>query len=151
MSYSNSRRSGGRSRSGGGRQQDYDNNGRGSLWPNDRAKTDRDPAWTGVLTLDDADYWVSMWENDGGGNNAPEFKLSVKAKDEPSERRGRGRQSQGQRDNRSEPRSEPRSERRSQGRDDDQDRRRRDSDDSQARHEDRRRSNDEDLDDEIPF
>lgn len=70
----------------------YDNNNRGSIWPNKKKEKDTHPDFTGSLNVDGKDYWVSAWKRKpDAGERAPSLTFTVKPKDGKPMNATRGR------------------------------------------------------------
>jgi len=63
----------------------YDNNNRGAIWKNDRKTTEKHPDFTGAITIDGKDYWLSAWRGDKENPKAPALSFSVQPKDVPKQ------------------------------------------------------------------
>ena len=66
----------------------YDNNNSGMMARNDRRTTDKHPEFTGTITVDGRDYWISAWVNEGREGSKMEgkkyFSIKVNPKDLPA-------------------------------------------------------------------
>ena len=57
---------------------------RGAIWPNRKRETESHPHFTGSLTVDGKEYWVSAWKKgQDAKENAPSLSFSVKLKEPP--------------------------------------------------------------------
>jgi hypothetical protein len=63
----------------------YDNNNSGIMYRNKRREKDTHPEFTGQLTVDGVEYWLSAWVNEGKPGSKMEgqkyFKLLFNPKD----------------------------------------------------------------------
>lgn len=58
---------------------------RGAIWPNKRRESDKHPHFTGSMTIDGKEYYVSAWKKGADAKeNAPSLSFSVKLKEPPS-------------------------------------------------------------------
>lgn len=89
----------GNRRSNGREDREFDNNNRFSLWENDNQREGkRDAHFTGTITIDGREYWMNMWENEGGNGRSPVFSGTIREKEDRPQRRsysGRGRDDDG--------------------------------------------------------
>lgn len=67
----------------------YDNSG--ALFKNDRRQNDKQPEYSGNLTINGVEYWLSAWVKEGKSGKF--FSLSVKPKEAKSEAKPAPRQS----------------------------------------------------------
>lgn len=67
---------------------EFDNNNRGSIWKNEKKETETHPDFTGSLTVEGIEYWVSAWKRkQDASEKAPALSFSIKRKDEkPAEK-----------------------------------------------------------------
>ncbi len=59
--------------------QQYDNNMRGVLFPNDRKEKDTHPDFKGSCEINGVEYWLSAWKETG---NKPRLSISIQAKEQ---------------------------------------------------------------------
>ena len=61
----------------------YDNDNRGSIWPNKKREKDTHPHFTGSATVGGVEYWVSAWKRgENAAEGSPSLKFSFKPKEE---------------------------------------------------------------------
>jgi hypothetical protein len=63
----------------------FDDTDRGSLFKNDKQKSDRDPDYTGHINVGGAEYWLSAWVNTAK-SGMKYMSLGVRSKDQPNDR-----------------------------------------------------------------
>lgn len=60
----------------------YDNENRGSIWPNKRKTKDTHPDFTGTMNVEGREYFVDGWKRkEGASPNSPSMTFRVKPKD----------------------------------------------------------------------
>ena len=60
---------------------DYDDEGKGSLWPNDRRESERHPHYRGQCQVGQIQYWVSAWVNESDNPKAPALRFQLSPKE----------------------------------------------------------------------
>ena len=91
------------------RNQQYDNNRTGALWPARERRSEKSPHFTGHFELDGVKYDVAMWEDPEATGRKPLFKFRVTPQSErpPRENRGQYGQDRGRPDSRRQSPSRP--------------------------------------------
>ena len=59
----------------------YDNTNKGTLFKNDNAKKETDPAYKGQINVDGTEYWLSAWVKESKKDGKKFFSLSLTPKD----------------------------------------------------------------------
>lgn len=76
------------SRGGGGRgRQEYDNSNSVTVWTNEDARGDNDPAFKGTAEVDGVEYWAAAWTaKQKDGRRRINIKLTPKEDKSPQQR-----------------------------------------------------------------
>jgi len=59
----------------------FDNTNKGTLFKNDNAKKETDPAYKGQINVDGTEYWLSAWVKESKKDGKKFFSLSLTPKD----------------------------------------------------------------------